>query len=166
MEPTANPAAFEDTAGRQWVIRLDFSKLRTIREKTNVDLGNIERFAQTWAVLLVNDLQAMSVIWLAIAGQNNDLSEDEWLQAMNGECLQEATDALLEGVKSFTPPRKRGMIAEGAGAVMDKYKQVIAETEAGIRLTTTEGLEAAMNQLGISEQELQASLATSTTSGT
>jgi hypothetical protein len=136
---------FKDINGTEWSPSLNFAKLDTIRTKAKVDLGDVEKLGHTWARILSDDALALKVVWLSI---DADMTEQEWLAAMDGECLQQAVESLLDAIKLFTRPAKRGMIEEGAAAVHRAYLQAISQAEAEIRKATLETTENARQALG------------------
>ena len=50
-----------------WAIELDFGKLREIRKRTQLDFGEIEKFAEAWAHILSDDQKALAAIWFGIS---------------------------------------------------------------------------------------------------
>ncbi len=129
--------SFDDTHGRTWSIELDFAKLRKI--KKHADLGNIEQIGRIWAEILSDDQKALAVIWLTL---DADISEDQWLAAMNGETLEAARDALLAALMDFTPPSKQDMVKAAAAKVHQKYQEAIQEATRLIETLTNETIEA------------------------
>lgn len=152
---------FSDLKGREYFPHLDFAKLRKIRD-IGIDLGNVEQFGKSWAIVLSDDLKALEVVWLTV--RRDDCDQDEFLSAMDGDTLEAARLALGEAIANFTSPLKRGTIRESMAAVMKAYQQAIDEAEENIRAVLNEGIDRAL-QLGKLPQNVRESLATSTSTG-
>ena len=155
---------FQDKQSLTGASELDCGKLREIRKRTQLDFGEIEKFAESWAHVLSDDQKALAAIWVGISDRC-DLSEDEWLAAMDGDSLEAGCDALLAAVRNFTRPLKRGMIDAGAAKIHQRYKQAIQAAERTIEAITTETTKAAIERLGMQQQIAQESSATSTSVG-
>jgi hypothetical protein len=142
IEPNKNLPTFRDAAGREWELRLDFARVRRIRDKLRVDLGDIPQIGRTWAELLASDLKALDAIWLAIV--ECPLTQDEWLAAMDGERLDEAREALRQALENFTPPLKRDLLIQGLNAVDEAYRRAIEQAESDVRDQTKAALARAL----------------------
>lgn len=150
-QPTTNqPTKFSDASGREWVVALDFAVLQRIRDTAQVDLGNIERLAESWASLLYDDLKALSVVWCCIERAAGDVSRDEYLAAMNGDTLQEALAALGAAIQSFTQPRKRGMAARAIQGVTKGMQLAIEQAETQIEAAMAKTMQDGLAALGTS----------------
>ena len=162
---------FTDKSGREWRLALDFAKLRAIRDKTGLDLGDLECFGECWARIMYSDELALAAVWIAMGDQvaaiNADakLTYNDWLASMDGDTLEKAREALLAARVNFTTPRKRGMIEASAGVLMKHYQQAIAEAEKTIHSLTTETAKTALERLGNSLPSAPASSASSMTAG-
>lgn len=141
---------FHDTKQRQWTIRLDFGLLRTIRDAAQIDLGHIEKLAETWALLLYDDDKALHVLWLSIArtAEANSVTRDDFIASMDGEALQEALAALGSAIESFTQPRKRGMAERAIRGVSEGMAKAIAQAEAEIEKVLSQETGKALSALG------------------
>jgi hypothetical protein len=158
-------SSFIDKSGREWCPAFDFIKLRTIRDKTGLDLGDCERISESWARLLLSDDMAIAAVWTSLSDRAAGVTYDEWLASMDGETLDNAREALLAALVNFTPPRKRGMIEASAMVLMKHYREAISEAEKAIRMLTTETAMTSLERLGIQQPNAPASLDTSMTAG-
>lgn len=133
--PTARqPTSFRDRKGREWIVELDFAALQALKDACQVDLGNVERLAETWARLLYDDQLAVSVLWQCVkaSAEASGVSRDDFLAAINGEALEAGVIALGASIESFTQPRKRGMATKAMAGVTDAMQAAIAEAEVRI----------------------------------
>ena len=144
METQTEPPQFNDASGRAWFPRLDFGRLRRIRDATGIDLGNTEQIGRAWATLLGDDLQALDVVWLVIEAGANGLAKDDWLSAMDGDRLEAALEALRVALVNFTRPQRRGMIEEAMAKVNQAYKLAIRQASSRMGELTDEAIARAL----------------------
>ncbi len=165
---TNPPAKFSDLKGHEWSVRLDFAGLHRIREGCDVDLGDVERMAQTWADLLYDDQKALKAVWLAIkpTAEAQQATLDSFLEQMDGETLQAALEALGNAVISFTQPRKRGMVEKAIRGVVEGMAKAVAQAELKIEQVVNSTTAEALEALGTLPPSVQELLATSTIAGT
>lgn len=108
--------SFKDGMGRQWICRIDVAAIRRVRSMCNVDLANLiairkdgstdTNVLQSLAddsILLVDVLNAVILPQL----QAMSLTGEEWAESVNGQVIEDATYALIEGVAEFFPPQKK-----------------------------------------------------------
>jgi len=131
---------FKDNKNREWTIRLDFALLQAIRDGAQVDLGNIEELAKTWAGLLYDDGKSLLVVWISIerAAKAQSVDKSEFMASMNGETLEQALVALGAAIESFTQPRKRGMVERAIRGVNEGMAKAVKQAEEAIELTLAE----------------------------
>lgn len=179
MNPTMDnqplEATFSDSAGREHTARLDFVNLRAIRKVTGLDLGDLPKIGEAWALVLWDDQKALDAVWLAISEDGNaagGVSKDQWLASMNGVLLEDARRALKEAIENFTPPLRRKMLQEGMGAIVKAQAEMIAEVEERIRKVTTPAIARAVRKvrgaaprLGKAPRNARGSSDTSTSDG-
>lgn len=148
---------FKDTENREWTIRLDFASLQAIKDAAQVDLGNVEQLAKTWAELLLDDGKALHVLWLAIsrAAAASGVERPEFLASMNGDTLHAALEALGAAIESFTQPRKRGVAERSIRGVSEGMRRAMEQAETEIEKVMTERTEAALEALGMLEPTSQ-----------
>ena len=138
-------SCFSDSKGREWGLALDFGLLRTLKKMAQVDFGDPEQFGRVWAELLFDDEKALKVLWRCVETQATDagVSETQFLEAMNGEVLENALDALGEAVVNFTRPQRRGIVQAAMVQINEKLAAVIARTQTEVENLTMEAVERA-----------------------
>lgn len=144
---------FQDKTGREWTPQLDFIRLREIK-KLGSDLGDVANSGRVWADILYDDDKALRVLWATL--DPGDVTEDEFLAAMDGETLEAARQALREVWVSFTPPPKRGMLNQGMEAVNKAYLEIMNQATERIREGTEEAIANAL-ALGMPQPSAQES---------
>lgn len=139
------PATFADNADRDWNLRLDFVRLRVIRDFVGLDFGDAKNMGRTWADLLLDDSRALDAIWVAMGGTvptavnpeverkvnlDGTLVElDDWLGQMDGPALGRARAALWDAILNFTQPEMRRVLQIGIEKVNAGYLKTIREAE-------------------------------------
>lgn len=136
---------FVDKAGRSHFPRLDYAKLKAIRDRTSLDFGNAERMARTWAELLRDDEKALTVIWIVTGGDSALAAEPsaDWLAIMDGPVLESAIEAFLNALYLFTRPLRRDLLMEGAKTVQAAYHDAIADARAAVQETVNRSIQVA-----------------------
>lgn len=105
---------FTDTSGRVWNLRLTIAKAMLLRDKLGFD---IEKVIDTQAgpmASLLDDSWKLVEILLALTAQERkeqNVSDDDFLNALEGETLDEATRAFLNGVTLSLKKLKRRTMA-------------------------------------------------------
>lgn len=166
MPESSEPAVrFTDLTGREWVLELNRGKMLRIRTELDVDFGNVEQFGKVWAKLLADDDLLVDVIWATLADRRGALTLDQFQNALDGQVLEAAKDALLEAVFFFTQPGKRALIRKATSALMTAYRQAIAEAEMNLEKAMNDATKRASDRLGMNVTRSPASSATSTIAG-
>lgn len=104
-------ASFRDAQGRTWHLLLTIGRARAIREATGVDVGRVED--GTFFVQLRRDPETFAaVLWLLCEKQaellNPPLTPAMFVEALDGNSLDAAREAIAQAVISFTPAAVRG----------------------------------------------------------
>lgn len=112
---------FKDATGREWQIKLDAPTIREVRAVLQIDLGAMDgdffRKLDDDPVLLVD------LLWVLCRGQANGTTDRQFGQAVFGDPIATATQALIDAWLDFFPERKRLLLrslAEKQAAVTTK----------------------------------------------
>lgn len=155
---------FKDAQGREWFPRLDFTRLREIRDQTGADLGLPEQMGREWAKLIIDDAKTIRALWIASAPAGIGL--EDFQAGLDGEAIDNGVNALQEAVINFTRPLKRGMVRQAIEALMEGYRAAIAEGEKQIQQLMQQGATRAMESVrGMPPQTVPESLDISTRIG-
>lgn len=144
MDPVTAPK-FHDLAGNEFTIRLSFATVRAIRDATEIDFGEPEKFPQYWAELLASDALALKVLCVAIGDNYPDgycLEEN-----VDGPTLESGLNALAEAVVLFTRPQKRGLVIEARDKINEYWQKAVDESRAAIVNFSDERMSQALAQL-------------------
>ena len=100
---------FTDSENREWTLYLDINLARTIRNRLDVDVldpqGGLSKLASD-PILLVDTL------YLICEEQciQRKVSDEEFGRSLRGQSIEDATDALVEALTDFIPPRRRELL--------------------------------------------------------
>lgn len=120
-------ASFTDDKGREWCVSLNINKARALRERLNVNILNAEGLdllAQD-VVLLVDVLYVLCEDQLK-AREVNDL---EFGESLSGMTLQSASDALIEALLDFSPPRQQKVLRQLHQASMTLHEVLAGQVQ-------------------------------------
>jgi hypothetical protein len=112
---------FTDNDGRTWVVRVTVDAIKRVRALCEVDLlqaidGKLLETLISDPITLCDCLYALFKPQADEAG----VSDEAFGRAMAGDCLEQATQALLEDLVDFFPQRRRDLL-RGA---LEKLKAV------------------------------------------
>jgi chorismate mutase len=103
-------SSFKDARERQWLLQLNVSNIRAIREKHKVDLASLEgkAFDQLEAdpVLLVDVLHTLCEEQI----EKEKITPAEFGESLVGDAIDNATAAMLQAIADFFPKSKREMV--------------------------------------------------------
>jgi hypothetical protein len=98
---------FKDANGREWLVKLDGPKIGEVRKLLGVDLaatdGSASEKLRDDPVLLVDTL------WVVCRGQAaaGGVSSAQFGEALVGDPIETATEALIDAINDFFPSRRR-----------------------------------------------------------
>lgn len=112
-------ARFKDNAGREWSLSLNVNILKQVRSELEVDLLDLAH----GAVLdrLANDPALLVDVLYLIAkpqAERASVTAEQFGEAMVGDALDAASEALIEALVEFLPSKKRGLLRK----LMEKVK--------------------------------------------
>ena len=119
--------AFKDVNGNEWIANITVGTIRRVKEVLGVDLMTIvdqEKGEESLLARLHNDIELLvNVIFVVCKPQAETMkvSDEAFGELLaTGDILEEAVDALIEGMMLFFPPRRRKVLQ----VMMDKYKEM------------------------------------------
>lgn len=124
------PKSFTDTQGASWPIEITVSTIKRVRSLIDIDL--LEVLDGKLIDQLVSDPVLLCDVLYAVCKPEADrraLSDEQFGSLLAGDAIDQATDALLTAIVSFSPsPRDRaalGQVLTKARAAMDRARDVI-----------------------------------------
>jgi hypothetical protein len=152
--------SFKDKLGRQWICRVDVAAIRRVRALCNLDLAN-SIVVHPDGTADTNVLQALAsdpcllvdTVFAVCKDQADRLAvtDVQFAEGLDGDTIEAATLALMEGIVEFFPLPKRRLLTK----ILDVVKQQRQQEQT--RLET-------MEQDGTLDTLLASALASSATS--
>lgn len=99
---------FTDSKGRVWPIRFTAPKLEAIRKRHGVQLTSWD--APPFERLAADPELLVNVLWDSVTREAHpDVEAESFAEALDGDVLGLASEALMEAVTDFFPPSKRSL---------------------------------------------------------
>lgn len=142
---------FKDTNGREWSVRANVGIIKEVRENLHVNLavldGKIFERLQDDPELLVN------VLWIVCKDEASkaNVTAEKFGEALVGDVIDDATQALTQAIANFFPKRKRelmNLLAAKTESLRELQFQKVKTrlTDPAVDQKITTALETAMNQ--------------------
>ena len=111
---------FNDSKGRSWTLAISIGLARKIRSETGVDFGAIGD-GRIFFGLASDPYLLGQVLWLLVepSATSRGIGVDEFLDGIDGDVLESATEALTSAIVNFTPSPLRNAVA----AIVEKTRQ-------------------------------------------
>jgi hypothetical protein len=127
---------FKDNAGRDWIVTINTTTIKRVRSLANIDLLTVLDEECKLLVKLHDDPVTLAdVLFVACNDQAalHGVTDEQFGQALSGNCLQTALDALMDELADFFPdPRRRqrlrdfrAKISTMVDAMLDHAKTMI-----------------------------------------
>lgn len=115
---------FKDNKNREWIVAVNHTTVKRVQSILNVDL----RLMQDEEAKLVQRLETDTILLVDVIfvicqpqAEKMGISDEEFGEAMAGDAIFHATEALIEEMTDFFPnPRHRGLIK----TVLEKRRTV------------------------------------------
>jgi hypothetical protein len=96
--------SFKDNTGKVWVIRVNVSTIRRVKEYLEIDLRNLaDDKMKPLGELLSDELTFVNVLYVLCQDQadKQGITDEQFGAAMYGDVIEEATNAFLEAWQGF-----------------------------------------------------------------
>ena len=115
-------AVFRDAKGRDWTVTVDTTTVKPVREALQVDL--LDTTGRTLERLADDPSLLVDVLWVLCRDEAKErgVSDVQFGQALVGDSIDAATNALMEAVTDFFPSRKRDVLRR-ASAMAERVRQ-------------------------------------------
>lgn len=119
---------FKDADGRDWNLTLTLGVARRIKDDLGIDFGAIGD-GSLFFKLAGDPYKLGAVLWLLIEreAERRKITDEQFLDALDGDVLGAAISALGEAVVNFTPAPMRAAVAK-AFAKTEEAQQVAMTT--------------------------------------
>lgn len=131
QEEKRKSRSFKDAEGRLWVVSVNVSSIRLVRAQVGVDLYELAGAATGLMELYDDPVKLVEVIWhlCSKAASKENVSEDEFCEAMLGDAIAGATDAFEGALVDFFPDGKRRAILQEMMAKRREFMAAILTEE-------------------------------------
>jgi len=147
--------SFKDTTGAEWKLELTVGSIKRIRDAVNVNLAD-DVFTGLLDKLAGDMLLLCDVVWHLVKPQADkavvtqaekdngatSVTAEVWANRMGGDCLDNASKALLDELVDFSPPPRRALLKQIMVKAMQLQEKSIAEAT---RVINDGTLDRAMN---------------------
>ena len=111
--------SFSDNAGRTWTLSLTYGSAKRVKALlgNDVDLLAIEQGTPPLLTRLATDVVVLCDVIFALLKPQADeqgVTDEQWAEAMGGEAIMAAQDALYEEIISFFQSRARADVVAAA----------------------------------------------------
>lgn len=123
---------FSDNTGREWIVEINVSTIKRVRAEAGIDLLAVSD-GTLIGELLTDPITLCNVIYILCKPRADEqgVTDELFGEAMAGDAIDHATEAMLSGLVSFSPsPKDRANLSEVLGrtrAMMDKARDLSAE---------------------------------------
>ena len=101
---------FRDTAGREWLVSINITTIKRVKGLCGVDLLDIGADENNIIARLMDDPVLLCNVVYAICkpqADEREISDEVFGEAMAGDAIDSATDAVLSDLVDFIPAPKR-----------------------------------------------------------
>ena len=102
---------FTDNKERSWTLSLNIATAKKVKDAVSFDLLS-EDVGEMVGRLAVDPVLLCDVIFILVSDQaaRNNITDEDFGESMAGEAIGKATEALLDEIVDFFPPRKRKVL--------------------------------------------------------
>jgi len=143
---------FKDTENRDWTVEITVGAVKRVRAALDVDLYSLIDDKAAGLAKLMNDpcmLVAVIFVLCREQAEKQEVSEEQFGNALGGDTLEACADAFLEALTDFFPSRSRAplrkiaqkgkQISEKATALLEKRIDALDVDTEVEKLTATSG---------------------------
>lgn len=146
------PREFRDDQGRSWLVRMNVEQAKRVKGMVQIvneqgklvpfDLLDTGSINQTITVLRSQFIVAAEVLHALLVNQIADrgLTREQFLESLNGDCLDEARKIVEDEVIDFFPKGLRKMIRLMADKMTEVQGTMLGRAEAQLEAVSVEAL--------------------------
>ena len=123
---------FKDSAGRTWLASLTVGSVKKARDLAGVDLASaLTGGGEVFKALAEDPVKLCTALYAISRPETGDAPPlDAFLEAVDGDCLETATDALVAEVVDFFPKPIRGRMGAALAAAKRRQEEALAALDA------------------------------------
>lgn len=154
---------FKDSTGREWSVALNGWTLKKLKDELNFDARDHRSILNAAS----DPLLLLDVLYVLSAGKtgDKDVTKDEFLQVMDGDCIEAAVEAYMQEIVNFSPRQKPALQAMLARMNETQDRATALATEKLTSPAMSQLIETAMKDQGAKIDDLLAGANTGNSSG-
>jgi hypothetical protein len=141
-------ARFKDSTGHDWALGITFGHTDELKA-CGIDLAHPSEL-EIGEVLYTNPFALVNILWALVKAQANGTSREAFLEALDAEALDRASDALAEAIVDFIHRRR-------APAVKARMPELMAAVDKAHAKKVAEALDSTLRNLSGGSPESSAS---------
>jgi hypothetical protein len=162
FNPQGSPQmqTFKDTEAREWQLSINMGSARRAKEATGFDL--LDNSTGLAMASLADDLNTLVSVLYALVKPQADgrgLTEEQFADALSGDTLDSATEALLAAYCDFLPAASRAVVQQAIDQARELHSQMVAAMQAKLTEFSTPEAVAAYLASAVSESKAQTAAA-------
>ena len=130
---------FTDNKERSWTLSLNIATAKKVKDAVSFDLLS-EDVGEMVGRLAVDPVLLCDVIFILVSDQaaRNNITDEDFGESMAGEAIGKATEALLDEIVDFFPPRKRKVLRMALDKMEEAEELLMTRAEDLISSKTAE----------------------------
>ena len=141
--------SFKDTEGRIWTLRITVAAIRRIKDIAGIDLGDFSVFGEKSPLASLSDdcLKMARAVYAAVLpeAEKRNVSEDAFLDALSGDCIEQMSNAFLESLADFSQGLQGKILRRVLKASEGQRERLCRQAEEEVGKTLETFLEDATN---------------------
>jgi len=135
---------FRDRQGREWTPRLTYLIVRNIKQRTGVSILEIADKTEGLVAAFDRIENFSKVLFASVEREaaKASVTEDDLMDALDGELVEKASEALLDAIVEYFPERKKKLLRktwEKASEAVEKAEiKILEEAEKALDSLPTE----------------------------
>jgi hypothetical protein len=115
---------FKDNAGRNWAVSVNIATVKRVKSLLEVDLLEAVE-GKLVDRLIIDPILLCDIVYVICKSEadSQNISDEQFGQAMAGDAIEQATEALLQELVEFFPESKRPALRKALG----KFQQLQAK---------------------------------------
>ena len=121
----------KDTKGREWSFRFTALTVRDLAASTKLDTKSLTGENSLLVQIGQDEALLLQCLWITIKPQADKLgvTEEEWLESLDNDGLQAATEEWMQAYINFSHPARRDLLSRTMVATKRKMTRATRELE-------------------------------------
>jgi hypothetical protein len=145
-------STFNDKNGDSWSVEITVGAVKEVKKLLSIDLMSLATEDSNTLTLLCEDaLTLVNVIYVVCKEQadSRGIKDEDFGRLFTGDAIEDATNALIEGITDFFPPRRRAVLAKGIQKMRELEDAALKRAESQIEeMDVDQFMESALTEIG------------------